>query len=94
MGFNFNTELYGSNLIHRGMALVLLEINFVRSLILTELKLISMIDTRHSTFTVQFDSSRLRNKHRGMLINSWTFLQGLRFLLERVMHIFFKISSV
>ena len=34
--------------------------------------------------------SRLRNKHRGTLINFWTFFQGLRSLLERVMHIFFQ----
>ena len=32
MGFNFNTGLNGSNLIHRGMVLVLLEINFVKSI--------------------------------------------------------------
>ena len=36
------------------------------------------------------DYSRLRNKHRGTLINFWTFFQGLRSLLERVMHIFFQ----
>ena len=34
--------------------------------------------------------SRLQNKHRGMLINFWTFFQGLHSLLERVMHIFFQ----
>ena len=34
--------------------------------------------------------SRLRNKHRGTLIKFWTFIQGLRFLLERVMYIFFS----
>ena len=33
---------------------------------------------------------RLRNKHRGMLINFGTFFQGLCSLLERVMHIFFS----
>ena len=32
--------------------------------------------------------SRLRNKHRGTLINFWTFFQGLRSLLESVMHCF------
>ena len=32
--------------------------------------------------------SRLWNKHRGTLINFWTFFQRLRSLLERVMHIF------
>ena len=34
--------------------------------------------------------SGIRNKHRGMLINFWTFFQGLRSLLERVMHVFFS----
>ena len=34
--------------------------------------------------------SRLRNKHRGTLINFWTFFQGLCSLLERVMHFFFQ----
>ena len=34
--------------------------------------------------------SRLRNKHRGTLINFWTFFQGLHSLLGRVMHIFFQ----
>ena len=39
--------------------------------------------------------SRLRNKHRGTLINFWTFFQGLHSLLERVMPIFFfKISTI
>ena len=38
--------------------------------------------------------SRLRNKRRGMLINFWTFFQGLHSLLERVMPIFFKISTI
>ena len=66
MGFNFNTELYGSNLIHRGMALVLLEINFVRSLILTELKLISMIDTILLSMysLISLESCNRRKLHR------------------------------
>ena len=34
--------------------------------------------------------SILRNKHWGTLINFWNFFQGLRSLLERVMHIFFS----
>ena len=44
-----------------------------------------------STF---FPYSRLLNKHRGTLINFWIFFQGLRSLLERVMHIFFKIFAI
>ena len=34
--------------------------------------------------------SRLRNKHRATIINSWTFFQGLHSLLGRVMHILFQ----
>ena len=34
--------------------------------------------------------SRLRNKHRGTLINFGTFFQGLCSLLERAMYIFFQ----
>ena len=34
--------------------------------------------------------SRLQNKHRATLINFCTFFQGLRSLLERVMHIIFQ----
>ena len=37
--------------------------------------------------------SRLRNKHRGTLINFLTFFQGLHSLLDRVM-LFFKISAI
>ena len=39
--------------------------------------------------------SRLRNKHKGTLINFWGFFQGLRSLLERViLFFFFKISAI
>ena len=34
--------------------------------------------------------SRLRNKHRGMVIDFLTFFQGLHSLLERVMQIVFQ----
>ena len=34
--------------------------------------------------------SRVWNRRRPMLINFWTFFQGLRFLLERLMRIIFQ----
>ena len=46
--------------------------------------------TELSNQLLQLCYSRLQNKHRGTLINFWTFFQGLRSLLERVMHIIFQ----
>ena len=51
------------------------------------LLLLTPLPIDSSTYTLGLGMySRLRNKHKGMLINFWTFFQGLCSLLERVMH--------
>ena len=53
-----------------------------------QVKVSSLNSTQCLSFFT-FKYSRLQSKNRGMLINFWTFFQGLRSLLERLTHILF-----